>query len=91
MSDDPTLHRLREQIAATDLAIVAAVNRRLVLVRQIKEHKAEQGLDFVDPQQEERLLAALERANGGPLSDDGLRELVRHLLDLSKRELGSSS
>ncbi len=86
MSDD-VLRGLREQIANTDAEIVAAVNRRLELVRQIKAHKAEQGLALADPEQEERLLVALGRTNAGPLSDEGLRGLVLYLLDLSKREL----
>jgi chorismate mutase len=67
---------------------VGAVNRRLELVRQLKEHKTATGYDFLDKGREQALLAELERENGGPLSADGLRELHTKLLELTKRELG---
>ena len=85
---DPLVSELRAQITATDLEILAAVNRRLDLVRRLKEHKAVRGYEFLDKGREEALLAELERANGGLLSAGGLRELHAELLDLTKRELG---
>ena len=84
---DPRVRELREEIASTDHEIVAAMNRRLELVRRLKEHKAAMGYDFLDKGREEALLAELERENGGPLSAEGLRELHAELLDLTKREL----
>jgi chorismate mutase len=84
---DPRVQKLRAEITSTDREIVAAVNRRLELVRRLKEHKAAMGYDFLDKGREEALLAELERENGGPLSADGLRRLHAKLLDLTKREL----
>jgi chorismate mutase len=83
---DPVVRELREQIAAADAALVDTVNRRLELVRRLKEHKASRGLEFVDRAQEERLIERLADQNPGPLSQDGLRELYRALLDVVKRE-----
>jgi chorismate mutase len=83
---DPVVRDLREQIAAADLTLLEAVNRRVELVRRLREHKAAHGLDFVDQAQEERLVERLTDANRGPLSANGLRELYRVLLDLTKRE-----
>jgi chorismate mutase/prephenate dehydratase len=83
---DPVLRDFREQIAATDVELVAAVNKRVALVRRLKEHKAANGLDFVDRAQEERLVDRLAEANQGPLSEDGLRALYQALLELVKRE-----
>jgi chorismate mutase len=83
---DP-LTRLREQIATHDRAILAAVNARLQLVAELKQHKQRAGVDFVDPEQEERLVAVLQEANNGPLSQDGVRQLFEHILALTKREL----
>lgn len=85
-NDDPIVRQFREQIAATDLEIVAAFNRRVALVKQLHAHKAQQGYDAVDPAREEWLLAFVSRANEGPLSDEGLAELYRHLVAISKRE-----
>ena len=85
---DPLVGELRGEITAADLEILRVFNRRLELVRRLKEDKAEQGYEFVDKGREDALLAELERANGGPLSEEGLRELHAELLDLTKRELG---
>ena len=83
---DPVLERLRAQIATADRELLELVNRRLELVREIRAHKDANGIAFVDPGQEERLLARLQAANGGPLSADGVERLFRQLLDLMKRE-----
>jgi chorismate mutase len=88
MTDDPTLNGLREQISEIDRSIVAAVNERLGLVAQIKAYKESKGLGFLDPAREQQMLEELARANRGPLSGDGLRELLQAILDLSKREVG---
>lgn len=90
MSDsgsDPTVRRLREEISEVDRAILGAVNTRLELVARLKEHKEALGLPFVDPDRERLLVEALESANGGPLSAEGLRELYDALLALTKREV----
>ena len=84
---DPLIRRLREQIAERDRAILDAVNARLKLVAELKRHKETHGIDFVDPEQEERLLQGLEAANAGPLSREGLRQLWREILALTKREV----
>ena len=84
---DPRVQKLRAEITSTDHVIVSAVNRRLELVRRLKEHKAAMGYDFLDKGREDELLAELERENGGPLSAEGLRDLHAELLELTKREL----
>ena len=86
MSDAP-VRRLREQIAEWDRAVLDAVNARLRLVAELKRHKEGEGIDFVDAGQEERLLQALEQANGGPLSQAGVRKLFEEILALTKREV----
>jgi 3-deoxy-7-phosphoheptulonate synthase / chorismate mutase len=84
---DPTVNRLRREISGIDMSIVAAVNARLELVASLKRHKESLGLPFLDPNRERELVDALVGRNGGPLSDDGLRELYACLLDLTKREV----
>lgn len=84
---DAALSDLRDLLAENDRALLDLVNRRLDLVHQIKQRKAELGVEFVDPVREAWLLDHLRRANNGRLSDEGLRELVSTLLDLTKREL----
>jgi chorismate mutase len=93
MAADPTtdavLADLRELLAINDLALLDLVNRRLDLVDQIKQRKAELGVDFIDPEREAWLLDHLRNANSGRLSDEGLRELLTTMLGLTKRELAS--
>jgi chorismate mutase len=79
---------LRGEIAARDRGIVELVNERLSLVRELWAIKAKLGLDTVDPDQERRVRERLAQANGGPLTAEGLDELVTELLALTKRELG---
>ena len=64
-----------------------AINTRLKLVARLKRYKEERGLDFVDLEREEWMLNYLLRANRGPLSAEGLRELFTEILDLTKREV----
>ena len=86
MSDEK-VQALRSEIGANDRRIVEAVNERLRLVSELWELKREHGLDRLDPDRERRLRAELAEANGGPLSEAGLDELVNELLGLTKREL----
>jgi len=84
---DPIVHGLRDEISEVDRAIVDAVNARLELVARLKRYKASQGIPFLDPDRERQLLDELSRANRGPLSAEGLQELIAALLDLTKREV----
>jgi len=84
---DPLIRQIREQISDTDRAIVEAINTRLKLVARLKGYKESRGMSFVDPEREEWMLQYLARANRGPLSNDGLREIFEALLDLTKREV----
>jgi chorismate mutase len=85
--NDPFIRQVREQISDNDRAIVDAINTRLKLVARLKGYKESRGLDFVDPDREEWMLQYLARANRGPLSSEGLRELFEEILALSKREV----
>ena len=81
---------IRRQISENDEAIVAGVNRRLELVAELWQLKAQLGFDTVDRDRERLLRDALVAANAGPLSAAGLDQLVTELLDLTKQELGAS-
>jgi chorismate mutase len=87
VTDDPLIKQLRQQISDTDRSIVDAFNARLRLVARLKGYKESRGMDFVDPEREEWMLQYLTRANRGPLSADGLKELFEEVLDLTKREV----
>jgi chorismate mutase len=86
-NDDPLIRQLREQISDADRTIIEAVNARLKLVSRLKGYKESRGLSFLDPEREEWMLNYLTRANRGPLSAEGLREIFSEILDLTKREV----
>jgi chorismate mutase len=84
---DPIIRQLRDSISDNDRKLIDSLNKRLELVARLKRYKESQGIDFVDPEREEWILAYLQRANRGPLSADGLREFFGSVLDLTKREV----
>ena len=86
-AEDAVIAELREQIEALDRQVLEAVNARLELVAKIRRHKEKNGISFLDPGREEWLLQHLAEINGGPLSEEGVRELFTTILDLVKREL----
>lgn len=87
VNDDPLIRQLRQQISDTDRAIVDSLNARLRLVARLKSYKESRGIGFLDPEREEWMLQYLQRANRGPLSSAGLKELFEEILDLTKREV----
>ena len=87
VNDDPLIKQLRQQISDTDRSIVDAINARLRLVARLKSYKESRWIDFLDPEREEWMLQYLSRANRGPLSEEGLKELFEEILTLTKREV----
>ena len=88
---DPVIRQLRDQLSDIDRSIVGAVNDRLKLVARLKQYKESRGMGFVDPDREEWMFRYLARANRGPLTADGLRELYSEVLALTKREVERNS
>lgn len=86
-SKDPVIQQLRDQISDNDLKILDGINKRLKLVARLWEYKRGKGLEVLAPGQEEWLLTFATRANKGPLTTEGLRDIYRDVLDLTKREL----
>ena len=84
---DADVAKFRDEITALDVRLLSTINERIKQVRALREYKRAQGFDFVDPDREAALVAYLKRVNGGPISDDGLDELLTFVLGLVKREL----
>ena len=83
---EPVIKHYREQISDNDLKILEAINRRIKLVKSLKDYKEAHGLSFYDPAQEDWVVTYLCRANRGPLSNEGLREIYSMMLQVAKRE-----
>ncbi|HEU0195559.1 MAG TPA: chorismate mutase [Gaiellales bacterium] len=85
-ADDPVVREHRERITEADLAILAAVNRRIELVDSLHRHKRSRGYATLDLGREQQLLEQLQAANPGPISEEALGRLYRLLLELCTAE-----
>lgn len=85
-STDPVVRNYREKISDNDLKILEALNRRMSLVRSLWDYKQSHGISFYDAAQEDWVVTYLCRANRGPLSNDGLREIYSVILQRIKQE-----
>ena len=83
---DPVIKHYREQISDNDVKILELLNKRVKLVKTLKDYKEAQGLSFYDAAQEDWVITYLCRANPGPLSNEGLREIYGVILQVIKRE-----
>jgi prephenate dehydrogenase len=83
---DPELQGLRDEIGAVDRDVLAALNRRLELVRRVQEHKRDTGAPLIDARRESELLEALAAANPGPLSREGVTAVFAAVLDVMKQQ-----
>ncbi len=77
----------REQITATDRELLAALNRRVEIVRRLHDYKLREGIPLRDPGREEALIAALQAANGGPLSAEAVARFFHFVLELTRDEI----
>ncbi|HZQ80573.1 MAG TPA: chorismate mutase [Gaiellaceae bacterium] len=86
-TQDSFVTAARDEIAALDVRLIATINARIRKVAELAEYKQDHGIAFVDPDREAWLVGYLKRVNGGPLSDEGVEELITYVLDLVKREV----
>ena len=80
-AESPDLRRLRRRIDALDRRIVALLNERASLGREIGEAKSAAGRRAVrDPEREHEVLLRVSMANTGPLPQADLLALYRRLI-----------
>jgi chorismate mutase len=89
-STDPVIRNYREKISDNDLKILEALNKRLSLVMSLWEYKQTHGIGFYDAAQEDWVITYLSRANRGPLSNEGLREIYGLILQKIKAEASAA-
>jgi chorismate mutase len=82
-----SLNDYRARISQADRELLAAINKRIELVRELHDHKRAEGIPFRDEAREEQLVVELQAANKGPLSASGVAALFRHVLDLTRKEI----
>jgi chorismate mutase len=84
---DQVVSSFRDEITALDVRLVSTINARIKAVKALSEYKQERGIAFVDPEREAWLVSYLKRVNSGPISDQGLEELLTFVLALVKDEV----
>lgn len=75
-----TLDELRKEIDAVDVEIVNQLNKRAELVLKTRNVKRAEGLPMHDPDRELRVLNKVMAASDGPLDDETIRHLYRHII-----------
>lgn len=88
---DPVVRNYREKISDNDLKILEALNKRVQLVKSLKDYKDAHGISFYDAAQEDWVVTYLSRANRGPLSNEGLREIYGLILRRIKQDAAALS
>ncbi len=87
-SDDDTpeqgLARLRDAIDRVDRDLLAALNERARLVREVGALKAGSGLPVYVPSRERDLAVALVAANPGPFPDEGIAPVFREIVSATR-------
>ena len=84
---DSYVNTTRDEIAALDVRLLATINARIRKVAELHRYKEEHGIAFVDPEREAWLVGHLKDVNRGPLSDEGVEELITFVLELVKRQV----
>ncbi len=79
-----SLASLRSQIDRIDRELVALMNDRAGVAREIGHVKQSSGQQTYDPSREETVLERVAAANAGPLSDDSLKAIFRELISGSR-------
>ncbi len=70
----------RNRIDVFDNVIAERLNERAQIVLTIRELKNQAKLPLFDSQREQEILTRLSLGNDGPLSDEDLKEIYRHVL-----------
>jgi chorismate mutase/prephenate dehydratase len=83
MTDD--LDALRSEIDALDREIVSLLNRRARLGLAAGKAKLQSGRPITDTDREREVMVRVAMANEGPLPQDALLALYRHLIETIRR------
>ena len=86
-ADDPVVRDLRAEIDAADRAVLDALNRRIAAVQRLHDHKVAHGYALSDPSREQAIVRTLQEANGGPMADEAVPDVVSAVLAVTLREV----
>ncbi|HEB12378.1 MAG TPA: chorismate mutase [Actinobacteria bacterium] len=70
----------RKQIDFLDDKIIEKLNERARIVLEIREIKNQANLPILDSQREQEIMTKMTLKNNGPLGNQDLQEIYRHIL-----------
>jgi chorismate mutase-like protein len=71
----------RDRINAIDRRLVALLNERTRIVRQIGRIKQECKMPIYEPKREEEVLRNIAESNAGPMANDAARRIFERIID----------
>ncbi|VVM07574.1 hypothetical protein MAMC_01703 [Methylacidimicrobium cyclopophantes] len=82
------IERLRRRLDEVDHRILALLNRRMEIAKQIGERKRREAQLIFDPIREEAVIADLIQRNPGSLSEQGIRAIFQEIFSSSRAQQG---
>jgi len=77
---NPELKTLRDRIDAIDRQLLAALNERAAVAKQVGELKKREGSVVFRPEREAQVIDGLKAANAGPLASDSIAPIWREIM-----------
>lgn len=77
---DPALLELRAQIDAVDHQLLALLNRRAALAREVGDIKKREGSVVFRPEREAQVIDGMKAANPGPLQSESVAPIWREIM-----------
>ena len=84
---DAVVRQMRDALIDNDLKLLAAINARITLAARLDTYTRQHGRKAVEQVPDDWMHLYIQLANQGPLSDEGLRDLYGHLLEITRREV----
>ncbi|MGM9999637.1 MAG: bifunctional 3-deoxy-7-phosphoheptulonate synthase/chorismate mutase [Candidatus Bruticola sp.] len=81
---------LRSEIDKINLKILDLLNERATVALKLAKEKAKAGISGYDPVRESSMLEELARQNCGPFSDSAVREIFKHICQITLELMGST-
>ncbi len=81
----------RAAIDVVDRQLLQLLNMRAKLAYELAKVKLETGMEIIDPEREEQVLAQVCKNNSGPLDQDAIRRIYRSIIEEARRIQGAAA
>lgn len=81
----------RAAIDVVDRQLLQLLNMRAKLACELAKVKRETGMEMVDPEREQQVLAQVQKNNSGPLDHDAVARIYRSIIEEARRVQGATA